>query len=425
MKKKWIILSAAILILITVLSLFLFYKDIFKKEPDELLLRITWDEFSSRAIAINKIVQRYNDSQKNTHVTMVGGSESKDEYLSALEEDKTDIYVVPYRYIRDSEIADELMLLTDLYVEQEEYYYETIKTLAKSENGISAIPWIGHSMGLIYNKELTKTAGIVPEDFDSIQDLLYACEIIYKKTGHKGLGLVGADCHDLTWMVSQFIYSFGGKLAHTNMRGRQTEAAIDSKESVEAVDFYIDKLGKYAQDGWREHTGEDVMEAFAAGEIAFEIQGPWGITDVWKRGCGFEAGTISLSQMGMCSEVGPLMLALSKDTRYEEKAKDFIRYLTDRDTLEKIMEGEYDEKYEAYYPFRVPLRKDMEDSEFFKKYPDFLVFIEGYEKPSINTPTSEWEDEYDSLYAYYVHKAILGDISVEEALRDIAQKKHK
>ena len=376
-------------------------------------------------IAINKIVQEYNASQKHTHVTMVGGSEEKQEYLLSLENDETDIYVVPYRYIRNSEIGDGFLMLTDLYLEQEEYYYETIKMLVKSENGILAIPWIGHSMGLIYNKELTQMAGVSPEDFSSVQDLLDACETIRQKTGHKGLGLVGADCHDLTWMVSQFIYSFGGKLANTNMRGRQTGAAICSKESKEAVDFYIHKLGKYAQEGWREHTGENVMEAFASGEIAFEIQGPWGITDVWKCGCDFKVGAISLSQMGLCSEVGPLMLAVSKNSQYQEKAKDFIRYLTDKDTLEKVMEGEYDEKYEAYYPFRVPLRKDMEDSEFFKKYPDFLVFIQGYEKPSINTPTEEWEQEYKQLYSYYVHQAILGEISVQAALEAVAEKKHK
>ena len=424
MKKRWIFLPAAILVVI-ILSFFLFFKGIFIKEPDELLFRITWDELSSRGRAISWIVEDYNQSQKHAHVTMVGGNESRQEYVLALEADEIDVYMVPYRYIRDSKIADEFLLLTDLYLEQEEYYYETIKALAKSENGISAIPWIGHSMGLIYNKELTDIAGVFPEDFESVQDLLDACEAICQKTGHKGLGLVGAECHDLTWMVSQFIYSFGGKLANVNMRGRQTEAVIDSDESMEAVAFYIEGLGRYAQDGWQEHTGTEVMEAFAAGEIAFEIQGPWGITDVWKRRNGFEVGAISLSHMGMYSEVGPLMLAVSKDTRNVEKAKDFIRYLTDKDTLEKIMEGEYDEKYEAYYPFRVPLRNDMEDSEFFEKYPDFLVFIEGYEKPSINTPTSEWEEEYDGLYSYYVHQAILGNISVEEALKAIAQKKQK
>ena len=113
------------------------------------------------------------------------------------------------------------------------------------------------------------------------------------------------------------------------------------------------------------------------------------------------------------------MFTVSKDSLMIDEAKDFISYLIDEDILEKIMDGEYDPKHEEYYPFRVPLKKNMENSQFFKQYPEFLVFIEGYKKPSINTPSEEWAEKRKQLYSYYIHEAIIGNITIEEALESI------
>lgn len=423
--KKYLIIPLLIFFTLIVIFGFYHFNNTDRNQITELKFRITWDQLSSRGIAINKIVESYNNSQNKIHVTMVGGNEEHNDFVSLLNTDDIDVYMIPYRYIRNHQISDQLLLLTNLFSEKEDSYYESIKSLAKSDKGIVAIPWIGHSMGLIYNKDITDLAGVDPNNFRSIDDLLNACDTINKKTGYKGLGLVGADSHDLTWMMSQFIYSFGGKLTETNTQNQQTAVLINSQESKDAVNYYINKLGKYAQEGWKEHTGIDVMESFRNSEIAFEIQGPWGITDIWKCGYKFEVKAISLTQMNMYSEVGPLMLSISKNSKNIESAKDFIRYLTDKNTLERIMDGEYDDKYEEYYPYRIPLNKDMYDSMFFKKYPEFLVFIEGYNKASINTPTTAWAEDYKDLYSYYIHQAILENITIDEALESIANKKEK
>ncbi len=421
MNKKTIIILIAGLIVLGLVGFITLSETLFAPKK-EIKFRITWEQHSSRGVAIDKIIQRYNESQKKVHVTLVGGNENVEDYKSLLTEDEIDVYMVPYRYVRDPRISKELLEITELYMEHEGQYYDTIKDLSKSEDGIVSVPWIGHSMALIYNKDIMAQAGINPEDFTSLNDLADACKIIYDKTGKKGLGLIGAESHDLTWMISQFIYTYGGCLVNCDIRGDQTEVTINSKQAEQAIDFYINTLGEYAQEDWQEHAGSEVVEAFRNEEIAFEIQGPWGITDIWKNRSGFDVGAISLSQFEMYSEVGPLMLSISKDSQNIESSKDFIKYLMEKSTLEAVMEGEYDEKYEAYYPYRVPLRKDMEDSDFFERYPDFLVFIEGYKMPSINTPTSTWAAEYKHLYAYYIHKAITGEMSIKKALESIANK---
>ena len=38
------------------------------------------------------------------------------------------------------------------------------------------------------------------------------------------------------------------------------------------------------------------------------------------------------------------------------------------------MEGEYSREHDAYYPFRLPVRKDISKSMVFKKYPEVRSF---------------------------------------------------
>jgi len=415
------LLGIVILVIVTVfLSIACLKGD--QNEITDIYFKITWDEFSSRGVAISKIVNGFNEQQKDIHVTMVGGSEDKTVFNDALD-NQVDVLMIPYRYLRDSDIANRLVVLDDIYMEQEEFFYDSVRAMSFWKGHAIGIPWIGHSMGLIYNEDLLDEAGIDPKSLASMQDLLEACEQIKQTTGAGGLGLVGANDHDLSWMVSQFIYSFDGALVEVDEEHNQIGIVINSVQSEAALDFYINQLGLYAQRGWEMDTGAEVMEAFAEREIAFEIQGPWGVTDIWKRGNPFKVGALSLNQIGMYSEFGPMLLSVNQESENIDAAKVFIRYLTQKDVLAEVMDGEYDEKYEAYFPYRVPLRKDMEDSEFFQRYPEFLVFIEGYKKPSINAITTEWEEVYNDYYEYYIHEAIMGNISIAQALTDIENKR--
>ncbi len=392
-----------------------------EKEKTELQFRITWDKHSGRGDAISKIVSQYNEMSKDTNVTLVGGNEDRNIYLEELSEDVIDVYAMPYRNLHDKAISDELSSTAIIFEDEYSHYYETIVDILKYEEDVKGVPWIGHSMALIYNKDLMNQIGVTPEKWTSLEDLVNASEAIVSNTHMKGLGLVGADHHDLTWMLSQFIYSFDGKLVNLDNQGLFDGYAIGEAESIKAIDFYVNTLGKFAQEGWEEDTGVEVMEAFRNSEIAMEIQGPWGVSDIWKSGDTFEVGVISLEQIGMYSEVGPIVLTLSKDTDAMDEAIEFIEYMISVEALEKIMDGEYSPKHDAYYPFRVPLRKDMETSTFFRKYPEYLAFIEGFKLPSINTPSPEWVDVREDKYPYYIHQVILGDLSIEEAVERMVE----
>ena len=198
------------------------------------------------------------------------------------------------------------------------------------------------------------------------------------------------------------------------------DVAINSNEAVAAIDFYKNKLGPLAQSGWTESTGTDVMECFSEGKIAFEIQGPWGITDVWKDGNTFNVDAIPLSQIGMYSEVGPIMLAVDKDKGSNEGVYDFVSYLNSEEALNVLLTGEYEPKYQAYFPFRVPIMSD-DSMKFYDLYPEFISFTAGFEMPSISTPCTEWANDYEEKYQHILHDIFEENITIKQGLMGVAK----
>ena len=396
-----------------------FFTGCTQKDPVTLQFRITWDEESGRGDCIEAIVACFNSEHDDITVELIGGSEDGQAYRDALDQGEIDIFVVPYRFLQDEAIASQFQPY-DLDIDQlKDTYYESVVKMMQYKNQVLGMPWIGHSMALIYNKDMTEAYKIDPLQWDSLDDLLMGCRTLAQTGQKSAMGMVGADHHDLSWMVTQFIYSFKGQLVDIDPSCGEVEIVINSEASQQALDFYIHELGQYGQDNWQNHTGIEVMKAFANEEIAFEIQGPWGVTDLWKSGNKFDIGVIPLSQIGMNSEVGPLMLSISKTSNASEEARLFVDYMCSEKALNQAMAGEYDAKYDAYYPFRVPIRKDMKNSSFFSQYPEFYPFVMGFEKPSINTPCPEWGETQKNKFTQMLHSAIVEEIDTKRVLEGI------
>jgi multiple sugar transport system substrate-binding protein len=269
-------------------------------------------------------------------------------------------------------------------------------------------------MCLLYNKDLLKKAEVVPGSIKSLEAFIEALEAVEEKTGARGIGLVGADSNDVSWMVNQFVYGFGSSLVSGD--GKTVE--FNNEKSKAALDFYKNILGKHAQPTWTGDTGEEVMKYFRNQEVAFEIQGIWGVTDIQKNGSPFEVGVISMKDIGLCAEVGPMMLAIPSGMSGEKKeeAVSFIRYMVSRDAQEQILNGEYSPEHDAYYPFRTPIRIDMSDSRIVKSNPEYGLFIEGFGNPSIDVPVPAWEAVKDDYYESGLNKVMSGEMTIDAFL---------
>lgn len=389
-----------------------------------LSFRITWTDYSGRGQAIEKIVEQYNQqSGDGVDVQMIGGNEDMAAIQALLETESETVLVLPYRYVQYFGSKGLLSDLTSEFQEDASLFYPAVWQLGTEGGRSYGIPWLGHSMCLLYNKTLLTQAGVTPESIVDLDSFVAALISVEEKTGANGIGLVGADSNDISWMVNQFIYGFGGTLVDSSDK----KVLINSAESSAAIDFYKDVLGAHAQPSWTKDTGAEVMEHFLNQQVAFEIQGIWGVSDVQKNGSPFEVGVMPLKQIGICSEIGPMMLAIPQNMseHLRQQAISFIRYMIAVDAQQAILNGEYSPEHDAYYPFRTPIRMDMANTPLMQMHPMYQIFIEGFGNPSIDVPVPAWQTIKKEFYEPGLHSVMIGAITTKSFLSMIETEGNK
>ena len=380
-----------------------------------LTFRITWKGYSGRGEAIQAIVDTYNDKfNDGGTVTLVNGDEGRAAIEALLKSEPETVCVLPYRFVKYFGGKGYLADLTSAFAEDKDVFYKEVWALGAVDGKTYGIPWLGHSMCLLYNKRLLEKAGVQAQSIEGMDGFLKAIEAVEEKTGAKGLGLVGAESNDVSWMVNQFIYGFGSSLVSDDGK----TVAINNEKSIEALKTYRDVLGQHAQPNWVDDTAMEVMNDFREEKVAFEILGIWGVTDIIKNGSPFEVGILPLKNIGLSSEVGPLMLAIpaGMSDQGKQAAIHFMSYMISKQAQEEIMKGEYSPEHDAYYPFRTPIRIDMADSQIFKSHPEYQTFIEGFETPSVDVPVPAWQTVKDEVYAPGLHQVMSGTMSIEAFL---------
>ncbi len=387
-------------------------------EKPALEMRITWKVYSGRGEALQKIVDGYADAAGSPYrIVLRDGNEELADITADLDAGAADLYVLPYRYIRFLGDAGRLSDLTADTGDQQAAVAEALWELGTVKEKVYGVPWLGHAMALVYNRDLLRAAGVSAEAIQSRADFIRALEQVEAGTDARGIGLVGAAHNDLSWMVNQVIT--GNGVALTDPAG--LEVTVDDPRAAEAIRFYRETLGAHAQESWLSDTGVEVMAHFRNQAVAFEIQGPWGVTDIWKNGRPFEVGAIPLSRIGLGAEVGPMMLALPRDIAPEKRAAalELIRYLLSPEAQAQVLDGEYSPEHDTYYPFRIPVRRDMAEALVQRQYPEFSAFIEGFGNPSIDVPAPRWQLVKDRLYTPGLHRVMTGEQTVEAFLDQI------
>jgi len=385
------------------------------KPAQNLDFRITWKNYSGRGEAIQKIVDAYNAKNRSAYrINMTGGDEDIAALEDLLKKNSETIYVLPYRYVQYFGEQGYLADLSDRFASSESVFYPQIWKLGQVRGTTYGIPWLGHSICLIYNQQLLEQAGVDPKDIKDLASFHQSLEKIEAATEAKGVGLAGANHNDVSWMVNQFIYGFGSSLVDASGKS----VSINNEKSKQALNYYKNELGPHAQPGWQDHTGVEVMACFRKQQIAFEFQGVWGVSDIEKNGDPFEVGVIPLENIGLPAEVGPMMLAVPKSMSAEKQAAaaEFIKYLISKEAQERIMDGEYSPEHDASYPFRTPVRKDLTDRLVFQKYPQYIPFVEGFKNPSIDVPVPKWQKIKDQYYAPGLHQVMKSEMSIDRFL---------
>lgn len=391
-------------------------------EPIELRYQIVWDINSGRGKNIQSVVDMFNESNENIKVSLItGDSDEKKLITSLLSDDTAELIQLSVKSVKTIGKEGLLRDLTEYKNDYSELFYDELLNFFQYEDKLFAAPWIGHTIELVYNKDLFEAAGLTqaPSTWDEV---LEYSKIIEEKTDAKGLGIAGMQNNDAIWMSTPIIKSYGGEFI-TEEDGKQV-MAINNDEGIKGLEIYQQIAKNY--DGAAEKNGGNVMEDFRNQKIAMEFQGPWGVTDIWKNNNPFEvnAALIPAGPAGRFVDGGPYGIAIPASTSDEKAgaAIQFINYLQSTEAQAKIMEGEYDEKTDNYYPYRVPMRKDMKDSEYFVEHPELLVFIEGLEHVIDSFPSPEFNQIANEVITVELNKLASGETTPDQAAKTMEEK---
>ncbi|MEI7033803.1 extracellular solute-binding protein [Streptomyces pratensis] len=243
-----------------------------------------------------------------------------------------------------------------------------------------AVPQVIDSMGIFYNKELLKKAGVeAPADLDALKA---AGEKIKDKTGKTALYLRGDD----PYYFLSFLYGEGGDLVDAGDKS----VTVDNPEGVKAFKAVKDLVDSGtaktdASDGW-----ENMMQSFKSGDVAMMINGPWAVADT-LTGKEFEGkdnlgiAPVPAGSVAQGAPQGGHNLAVYAGSKNLDASYAFVEYMTSVDS-QATAAGELN-----LLPTRTSAyaKQEAVDSE-----------IVGFFKPVVETAVERpWIPEGGSLFA--------------------------
>ena len=401
-----------------------------KGEQTEITLQIHWDAESPRGQAIRAILDAFEEKHERIRVRLLGGAGDDRKLLTQIAGgDAPDVIETAYRNVQALAKAGVLRQLEELE-ESKDAFYKPLWNLGAYEGKLYGYPWFGHTIQLVHNKKLFEEAGITepPKTWDELYAVAKKLTRDTDGDGEPdrfGLSLVGKQHPDITWLFGMFLHQAGGKLV--KRENGAWRVAVNSPEGRKALEFYVKLCREVCPPGVGNKMGGDVMADFRNQTAAMEFQGPWGVTDIWQQpeDVRFPVGAAEApaGPGGKAFELGANMTVIPLTCSNPDAALKLVEFLASREAQALLMEGEKTEA--GFVPFRVPVRKDLDDLLVFKEHPELLPFCRGFEHPSIETPIPEWVRVKDEVYAAELNKAVLGIATPAQALETIEKEGNK
>jgi ABC-type glycerol-3-phosphate transport system substrate-binding protein len=391
----------------------------------EIAMQISWAEDSGRGKIIREILDAFEKENPDIKVRLLGGNQSSSRILTlVLSGQAPEILQANYQNVRGQARDEVFQDIGRDFTAEGQAFYTLPWEMGKAQGIQYGVPWMGHTIQLVYNEDLFAKAGLTkaPGTWDELYE--YARKLTVDTNGDGkidqwGIGLVGKQDNDIIWTVDMFMYQGGAALVDTN--GPRPRVALNSAEGKRALEYYMKLIKECAPPDSGNKAGGDVMTDFRNQVVAMEFQGPWGVTDIWKtRPFKVNSARIPAGPAGRFADVGLEYLTIPTGIEGAKRAAAVrvIKFLVSQKGQEMLMKGELAEDGK-YYPFRIPIRKDMAKTKYFTDNPVFQPFIDGFEFPSISAPVEAWYQVQQEVYKSELNKVVVGSRTIDAALREI------
>ncbi|MDQ1206660.1 ABC transporter substrate-binding protein [Microbacterium sp. SORGH_AS_0862] len=294
---------------------------------------------------MNGVVEAYNASQDRVRVEM---DTSGVDVVSAsfVRGNPPDIMLANYNY--ETARFVQRCALTDLSgTTAASTTRDDLQTLmdqyGSCSGRVSALPYSVMAASVIYNKELFAQAGVtVPTTWD---ELLAACE----KLEAAGITPFYATFKD-DWTVGQgwYDYAVGGSVDVVDFFNRLAaegdgvgpdSATSFERDFAQPLEKMTQLTSQFVNPDAASRGYGDGNRAFAKGEAAMYLQGPWAFSEIAKTAPDLELGTFPLPMTDDPSDRRvrvnmDLAAMIPEGSRHQEAARDFLEYLYEPETIE-------------------------------------------------------------------------------------------
>ncbi|MDK2907269.1 MAG: multiple sugar transport system substrate-binding protein [Petrotoga sp.] len=301
------------------------------------------------------------------------------------------------------------------FVEKDNYdlndFYESTLVYGRRGESLYSIPVSSSNLGLFWNKNLFKEAGLDPETPPKTwEELIEFSEMIKEKTGKFGYELFLDGGEGTTWQWQIFLWQAGGEFLDPISNYRKS--AFNSESGVKALQFWVDLTNKYKT------SPIAPWGLFGRGEAAMVMDGSW-MTQFFPMQVDFELGSaiFPYPEDGKpASNMGGEQIFIFEGSKAKVEASwEFIKWFTSTE-----IQIDWD-KATGF----IPVKKSVAESENYNAYIKntnrlLLPFIEVQQYAQARPPIKEYSQVSD-IVSSAILSAIYKKSTPQQALDQAAK----
>ncbi len=302
--------------------------------------------------------------------------------------------------------------------------YPALLQAASWKDTLYSLPMEATNLGLIYNRELFRQAGLDPDrppaTWEELRD--YARKLTVDKTGNGNFDQVGffipvyPSAGPLSsWMVWQW-YPYLWQAGGFEIDEAQSEVLYDREPGIRSLTLWKQM---YEEMNLRSFS-IDYEVTFASQQLAMVMDGPWSLPRYRQLSrLDWGVGPLPRGPEQSATIVGGEYLTIFKQSKAPDAAWTFVKWILKPETQARwsIDSG--------YLPVRRSVRQVPEFIEYLDQYPEVKVFVD-----QMDTGKSPRPVDYHGLHiarhvAEAIERACLGRIDPAQALRESAERSNR
>ena len=228
------------------------------------------------------------------------------------------------------------------------------------------IPFEGNALALFYNEDIFAAAGIssIPETWDEVLEV--SQKILDYDPSLTPFGMTAVRNEQSTFQFIPFLYSAGG-----------TYDNLASEGGIKALSFVTELMNKgYMRQDFLNQDQDDMIQLFAAGNVAMMVNGPWAIPSLEE--IIFSIGNLPKDQE-FTSVLGGANLAVIEG-QHALQAVSFLEFFLEEENVREF----------ARRANLLPVRADVLKSDDWSNDPMFSRFIEPMQVAVPRGPSANW-----------------------------------